>query len=414
MSVIAEPDLDRIDLGDLDLWAEGPPHPLFTRLRRQAPVHWSPLAGHPDEAGFWSITRAADLRKVSLDWQAFSSEVGGILVLDDFGIPLEAQRQQMISMDPPRHDRIKVLFQRGFTPRRIAEHEQRIRAIVNRVLDRVAERGECDLVAEVAGPVVSRVIGSFLGTPEEDDQRHMEDTNIALGFGDEDLRPSEQAMTEMMSRAWEETMELIADRRANPGDDLLSVLVHAVVDGESLSESEIFMGVGLLGAAGNDSTRAVFTSGMLGLFEHPDQKQLLLDDPALIGGAVEELLRMYPAFAHFRRTATRDLELHGTAIAEGDKVLLWYVASNRDEDVYSDPQRLDVTRNPDHQAFGAGGRHFCLGAALARLELRTLLAETLRRFPDIEPAGEPTHARSMFVNQLKTLPVRFSPRPAGN
>lgn len=414
MSVIAEPDLDRIDLGDLDLWAEGPPHPLFTRLRRQAPVHWSPLAGHPDEAGFWSITRAADLRKVSLDWQAFSSEVGGILVLDDFGIPLEAQRQQMISMDPPRHDRIKVLFQRGFTPRRIAEHEQRIRAIVNRVLDRVAERGECDLVAEVAGPVVSRVIGSFLGTPEEDDQRHMEDTNIALGFGDEDLRPSEQAMTEMMSRAWEETMELIADRRANPGDDLLSVLVHAVVDGESLSESEIFMGVGLLGAAGNDSTRAVFTSGMLGLFEHPDQKQLLLDDPALIGGAVEELLRMYPAFAHFRRTATRDLELHGTAIAEGDKVLLWYVASNRDEDVYSDPQRLDVTRNPDHQAFGAGGRHFCLGAALARLELRTLLAETLRRFPDIEPAGEATHARSMFVNQLKTLPVRFSPRPAGN
>ncbi len=414
MSAIAEQDLDRVDLGDLDLWADGPPHPLFMRLRRQAPVHWSPLASHPDEAGFWSITRAADVREISLDWQTFSSEVGGILVLDDFGIPLEAQRQQMISMDPPRHDRIKALFQRGFTPKRIAEHEERIRGIVNRVLDRVGERGECDLVADVAGPVVSRVIGSFLGTPEEDDQRHMEDTNIALGFGDEDLRPSEQAMTEMMSRAWDETMELIADRRANPGDDLLSVLVHAVVDGESLTESEIFMGVGLLGAAGNDSTRAVFTSGMLGLFEHPDQKQLLLDDPALVPGAVEELLRMYPAFAHFRRTAARDVELHGTTIGEGDKVLLWYVASNRDEDVYSDPQRLDVTRNPEHQALGAGGRHFCLGAALARLELRTLLGETLRRFPDIEPAGEPTHARSMFVNQLKTLPVRFSPQPAGN
>ncbi len=413
MSVIAEQDLDRVDLGDLDLWAEGPPHRLFTRLRREAPVHWSPLASHPDEAGFWSITRAADVREISLDWRTFSSEVGGILVLDDFGIPLEAQRQQMISMDPPRHDRIKMLFQRGFTPKRIAEHEERIQGIVNRVLDRVCERGECDLVADVAGPVVSRVIGSFLGTPEEDDQRHMEDTNIALGFGDEDLRPSEQAMTEMMSRAWDETMELIADRRANPGDDLLSVLAHAVVDGESLSESEIFMGVGLLGAAGNDSTRAVFTSGMLGLFEHPDQRQLLLDDRALIGGAVEELLRMYPAFAHFRRTATRDVELHGSTIAEGDKVLLWYVASNRDEDVYPDPQRLDVTRNPDHQAFGAGGRHFCLGAALARLELRTLLGETLRRFPDIEPAGEPTHARSMFVNQLKTLPVRFTPQPLG-
>ncbi len=414
MSVTAEQDLDRVDLGDLDLWADGPPHPLFTRLRREAPVHWSPLASHPDEAGFWSITRAADVREISLDWRTFSSEVGGILVLDDFGIPLEAQRQQMISMDPPRHDRIKVLFQRGFTPKRIAEHEQRIRGIVNRVLDRVGERGECDLVTDVAGPVVSRVIGSFLGTPEEDDQRHMEETNIALGFGDKDLRPSEQAMTEMMSRAWDETMGLIADRRANPGDDLLSVLVHAVVDGESLTESEIFMGVGLLGAAGNDSTRAVFTSGMHGLFEHPDQRQLLLEEPALIGGAVEELLRMYPAFAHFRRTAKHDVELHGTTIAEGDKVLLWYVASNRDEDVYSDPQRLDVTRNPDHQAFGAGGRHFCLGAALARLELRTLLGETLRRFPDIEPAGEPTHARSMFVNQLKTLPVRFTPQPVGD
>jgi cytochrome P450 len=409
MSVVVEQDLDQVDLGDLDLWTDGPPHEIFTRLRREAPVHWSPLAGHPDEAGFWSITRAADVREISLDWQTFSSEVGGILVLDDFGIPLEAQRQQMISMDPPRHDRIKSLFQRGFTPRRIAEHEERIRAIVNRVLDRVAGRGECDLVADVAGPVVSRVIGSFMGTPEEDDQRHMDDTNIALGFGDEDLRPSEEAMTEMMTRAWEETMELIAERRANPGDDLLSVLVHAVVDGESLTESEIFMGVGLLGAAGNDSTRAVFTSGMLGLFEHPDQKRLLLDDPSLVPGAVEELLRMYPAFAHFRRTATRDVELRGTTIREGDKVLLWYVASNRDEDAYPDPQRLDLTRGPDHQAFGAGGRHFCLGAALARLELRTLLAETLRRFPDIELAGEPAHARSMFVNQLKTLPVRFTP-----
>ena len=142
MTVIAEQDLDRIDLGDLALWEQGPPHDLFTRLRRDAPVHWSPLGDHPDEAGFWSITRAADLRAISLDHETYSSEVGGVLVLDDFGIPLEAQRQQMISMDPPRHDRLKALFQRGFTPKRIAEHTERIRAIVNRKLDRVAERGE--------------------------------------------------------------------------------------------------------------------------------------------------------------------------------------------------------------------------------------------------------------------------------
>jgi cholest-4-en-3-one 26-monooxygenase len=410
MNVIAEQQLDRIDLGDLELWEDGPPHELFARLRRDAPLHWSPLDDYPEEAGFWSLTRADDLRKVSLDWQTFSSYVGGIMVLDDFGIPLEGQQQQMISMDPPRHDRIKALFQRGFTPKRIAEHEERIRGIVNRVLDRVAGQDEVELVNEVAAPVVSRVIGSFIGTPEEDDQRHVEETNMVLGFGDEDLRPTEEAVVEMMTRAWNETMEYIAERRANPGmNDLMDVLVHSEVDGEQLSDTEIFMGLGLLGAAGNDSTRSVFTSGMLGLFENPDQLSLLLDDPALIPGAVEELLRFYPAFAHFRRTATRDVEMHGKTIREGDKVLLWYVASNRDEQVYADPQRLDVTRKPDHQAFGAGGRHFCLGAALARLEIKVLLEETLRRFPDIEPAGEPTHARSLFLNQLKTLPVRFSP-----
>jgi cytochrome P450 len=412
VTAIAEQDLAQIDLGDLGLWNEGPPHDLFTRLRREAPVHWSPLADYPTEDGFWSITRAEDLRRVSLDWETYSSEVGGVLVLDDFGIPLEAQRQQMISMDPPRHDRIKALFQRGFTPARIAEHENRIRAIVNRVIDRVAADGECDLVQDVAGPVVARVIGSFIGTPEEDDQHHIEQTNIALGFGDQDLRPTEQAMVEMMREAWDETIELIAVRRADPGDDLLSVLVHAEVDGESLTDSEIFMGIGLLGAAGNDSTRAVFTSGLLGLLSDPDQLRLLLDDPSLVPGAVEELLRFYPAFSHFRRTTTRKAELRGQTIPEGAKVLLWYVSGNRDEDVHEDGQRLDVTRDPDHQAFGAGGRHFCLGAALARLELRILLEETLRRLGDLELAGEPTRARSLFLNQLKTLPVRFTPESA--
>ena len=408
MGVAAKPDLGQVDLGDLSLWEDGPPYELFARLRREAPLHWSPLDDYPQEAGFWSLTRAADLREVSLDWETYSSQVGGILVLDDFGIPLEAQQQQMISMDPPRHDRLKALFQKGFVPKRIAEHEDRIRAIVTRVLDRVADRGECDLVHDVAAPVVSRVIGSFIGTPEEEDQKYVEQTNIALGFGDEDLRPSEQAVVEMMTEAYEDTMAYVAQRRENPQDDLLSVLTHAVVDGEQLSDVEIFMGVGLLGAAGNDSTRSVFTSGMLALIQEPDQRRLLIDDPSLIPGAVEELLRCFPAFAHFRRTATRDVEMHGGTIAEGDKVLLWYVSGNRDKAVYEDPDRLDVTRSPEHQAFGAGGRHFCLGAALARLELRILLEETLRRFPDMELAGEPARARSLFLNQLKTLPVRYA------
>jgi cholest-4-en-3-one 26-monooxygenase len=186
------------------------------------------------------------------------------------------------------------------------------------------------------------------------------------------------------------------------------VLVHAEIDGERLEEHEIVMGFFLLMAAGNDSTKATFCSGMRALLEDRTQLRKLVDDPALIPGAVEESLRMFPAFAHFRRTATRDVELNGAQIKAGDKVVMWYVSSNRDETRYEDPDRFDVERNPEHQAFGAGGRHFCLGTALARLELTTLFEETLARYPDLELAGRPAYAESPFINQLKTLPVRLN------
>jgi cholest-4-en-3-one 26-monooxygenase len=202
---------------------------------------------------------------------------------------------------------------------------------------------------------------------------------------------------------------LIADRRENPTDDLTSVLVHAEIDGEKLEEHEIVMGFFLLMAAGNDSTKATYCSGMRALMEHPDQRQLVLDDPSLVPSVVEESLRMFPAFAHFGRTATRDTELHGQTIRQGDKVVLWYPSSNRDETRYEDPDRFDVTRNPEHQAFGAGGRHFCLGTALARLELRILIEETLARFPQMAIEGTPQFVESPFANQLKTLPVRLRP-----
>jgi cholest-4-en-3-one 26-monooxygenase len=198
---------------------------------------------------------------------------------------------------------------------------------------------------------------------------------------------------------------MIAQRREQPTDDLTSVLVHAEVDGHRLAEHEIVMGFFLLVAAGNDSTKATYCSGMQALMEHPDQRALVLEDPSLIPGAVEESLRMFPAFAHFARTATCDTALAGQPIAEGDKVLMWYVSSGRDESRYDEPDRFDVRRNPTHQAFGAGGRHFCLGAALARLELRILFEETLARYPAMEPAGRPRWVESGFLNQLKSLPV---------
>jgi cytochrome P450 len=315
-----------------------------------------------------------------------------------------------IGMDPPKHDRVKALFQAGFTPKRIADHEDAIRAIVVDTLDALSGQEHCDLVTDVAQPIVSRVIGSFMGIPREDDAVWATLMNSALGAGDVDLSPDgiEGVVERDIPEIFERCRRLIAERQENPTDDLTSVLVHAEVDGQKLEEHEIVMGFFLLVAAGNDSTKATYCSGMRALMEDLEQMQLLIDDPSLIPAAVEESLRMFPAFAHFRRTATCDTELHGQKIKQGEKVVMWYVSSNRDETRYEDPDRFDVRRNPEHQAFGAGGRHFCLGTALARLELRIMFEETLRRFPAMTFAGEMAVVESFFINQLKTLPVRLS------
>jgi cholest-4-en-3-one 26-monooxygenase len=408
MEAYTERPLDEIETAHPENWVEGPPHELFRRLRGECPVHWSEISEYPNEAGFWGLAKAEDARAVSLDWKTFSSELGGVTGLTH-AIPLELMRAMFIAMDPPKHDRIKALFQRGFTPKRIAVHEEAIRAITTRVLDRVADRGGCDLVTDVAQPVVSRVIGSFMGIDEADDAHWADLMNTTLGVGDEDLSPGdiEHVVNVVFPEIFRRVEAMIEERRERPTDDLTSVLVHAEINGERLENHEIVMGFFLLVAAGNDSTKATYTSGMRALLEHPEQMRMLIDDPALIPGAVEECLRMFPAFAHFRRTATRDTEIRGQEISAGDKVVMWYVSTNRDEDVYEDPHRFDVLRNPEHQAFGAGGRHFCLGAALARLELKVLFEETLRRFPEMRFDGEPRQVVSPFINQLKALPVRW-------
>jgi len=361
----------------------------------------------PEEGGFWSLMKAEHIREASLNWEAFSSETGGVILVDSV-LPPEIQSGMFIAMDPPRHDRIKALFQKGFTPKRISEHEEEIREIVVSVLDRLGDRTEFDLVEEVAQPVVSRVICRFMGIPEEDDRLWADLMNGILASSDPDINPEgvETVMARDVPEVFQRVQAMIADRRENPTDDLTSLLINAEVEGEGLEEHEIIMGFFLLMAAGNDSTKATYCSAMLALIEHPEERRKLIDDPSLVPSAVEESLRMFPAFAHFRRTATRDVEIGGRTIEEGDRVALWYVASNRDEDVYEDPNRFDVERNPQHQAFGAGGRHFCLGAALARLELRLLIEETLKRYPDLELAGPVGWVQSGFVNQIKTLPVR--------
>jgi cytochrome P450 len=402
--------LDDVLVGDRERWEDGPPHELFRELRSKCPVHWSDrITEYPEEDGFWSLTKADDIHDVSHDWQTYSS-AHGITALTNAIMPVELIQAMFIGMDPPKHDRLKMLFQRGFTPKRIAEHEDRIRQITAEVMDRLDGRESCDLVTDVAQPVVSRVIHSFMGVPPEDDEDWARLMNSVLGAGDPDVNPDvASVMQRDVPEIFQRVSQLIAERREKPTDDLTSILVHADVDGQKLEEHEIVMGFFLLVAAGNDSTRATYASGMRALMENPAERQKVLDDPSLIPSVVEESLRMFPAFAHFRRTATHDVELNGETIHEGDKVVLWYVSSNRDESRYEDPDRFDVTRNPEHQAFGAGGRHFCLGTALARLELRILFEQTLARFPEMELAGRPEHTESPFVNQLKSLPVRLRP-----
>ena len=402
-------DLENLLVVERETWADGPPHEMFKELRAKCPVHWSShVPDYPTEKGYWSVTTAEDIHTVSRDWQTYSSGTGVTAVSDVF--PLELTQAMFIGMDPPKHDRLKALFQAGFTPKRIAAHEDEIREIAVRVLGRLNGRETGDLVSDVAQPVVSRVIGSFMGIPPEDDAAWARLMNSTLAGDDKDLNPEgiDGVREKDIPEIFERCNRMIAERQQNPTDDLTTVLVNAEVDGERLEEHEIVMGFFLLVAAGNDSTKATYCSGMRALMEDREQLRLLLDDPSLVPAAVEESLRMFPAFAHFRRTATCDTELHGQKIRKGEKVVMWYVSSNRDETRFEDPDRFELRRKEEHQAFGAGGRHFCLGTALARLELRILFEETLKRFPQIHMEGTPTYVESGFLNQMKTLPVRLS------
>ncbi|WP_320669445.1 cytochrome P450 [Patulibacter defluvii] len=401
-------DLAGLDLADPRHWDDGVPYDLFAALQRDQPVHWSPQAVAPGEGGFWSIVRHDDVKTVTRDFTTFSSEKRGIFLVDDIGVPLDIQRLQMISMDPPRHTRLKKIVGKAFTPARIAEHEDHIRAIVNHVLDQVADRERFDLVADVARPIPARVIGDMLGTPPEDDAKLVHWTNVFTAFEDPAVREQWDDTQAVLTEIVQYCGAQIEQRRGRSTGDLISALMDAEVDGEQLDDFEIALFFILLMAAGNDSTRATYSGIMKSLLEQPELMARVQADPSLIPNVVEEGLRMYPAFAFMARAATKDVELHGQQIKEGDRVLLWYLASNRDESRFDHPHEFDLDR-PDiaeHQAFGAGGRHFCLGAALARLELRIWIEETLRRMPDLRLDGECNRVRALFLNQFNSIPVR--------
>jgi cytochrome P450 len=410
MTTIDQLDLDSVDLADQAVWDDGPPYELFARMQREDPVHFSPQRNKPEEGGFWDITRFEDVRTVSRDHRTFSSERRGIFHWDDIGsISLDLQRLQLISMDPPRHDRLKAMVIKEFTPEAVARHEDQVKQIINGVLDSVADQERFDLVADVARPIPARVIGSLLGTPPEDDATLVHWTNVFTAFEDPVIRQQWDDAGAVITEIVEYTQGRIAKRDDSLGGNLLNAMVDAEVDGEKLNELEIATFFVLLMSAGNDSTRATYSSTMLEIMRNPELLQQLREHPELIPAAVEEGLRCFPAFSFMARAATKDTELGGKQIKENDRLLLWYIASNRDESVFPNPHTFDITRPglaDQHQAFGGRGRHFCLGTNLARLELRLWIQQTLERFPDLELDGEPNRVRALFLNQYNSIPVR--------
>jgi cholest-4-en-3-one 26-monooxygenase len=399
-------DLSTVDLTDPDLYVNGVPHEIFAQLRREAPVYWHPERDGP---GFWAITRYEDVVAVNRDCTTFSSHRRGALLPELPEEQLEQQRLMMLNMDPPMHTRYRLLVNKGFTPRMVNNLADRLRAFTTDILDRAFEMGTCDFVTDIAAELPLQAIAEIIGVPQEDRHKVFDWSNRMIGAQDPEFGITEEDAQAASMELFAYCHALVAEKKASPGDDLITVLLNAEVDGHRLSELELDMFFLLLSVAGNETTRNLMSHGMLAFFEHPDQWRRLLDDPSLLPSAVEEMLRWGTPVMHFRRTATTDTEIAGQPIREGDKVVIWYISANRDERVFPDPFRFDITRSPnEHVAFGGGGPHYCLGANLARLEIRIMFEELLRRAPRIEQVGPAQRLRSNFINGIKHLPVRLA------
>jgi cholest-4-en-3-one 26-monooxygenase len=406
--------LSDVDLTDLDVFEQRVPHEMFAVLRREAPVYWHEKNGGP---GFWAITKYHDLKAISTNPTLFSSQRQGTLLLDPPADALPFVQQIMLNMDPPQHRQYRALVNKAFTPRMISNLHNRIREMVRDIINGVIEKGECDFVEDVAALLPMEVICEMMGVPDEDRRSVYEVGNRMVGFDDPELQhdgkpremvDAEAAFGEMFVYA----TKLREKALQTPSDDLATALLNAELDGEKLSENDFNFFFLLLLIAGNETTRTVTSNGMLSLLQHPNQLQALRGDPSLLNSAVEEILRYSPAVHTFRRTVTAETVLHDQKLRENDRLLIWYPSANRDEDVFNEPDTFDIRRSPnDHVAFGIG-EHFCLGANLARLELREIFRGIITRLHDIEPTGPARRLRSNFINGVKEMPVRFRPGPA--
>ena len=396
-----------IDLISASSYLEGQPWDQYAWLRANDPVHWHE---EPDGPGFWAITKYQDIRDISRRPKLFSSYRGGISMVDADEASLAAQRLMMLSMDPPEHDRFKLLVSRGFGRGSATDMSARIAELARDIVDDVAGRGECDLVHDVAGRLPSALIAELVGVPRADGERLYDLTEI-MHTSDLTVAPPDvkaAAMQEMLAYA----QTVAEEKRRSPGNDIASILVQAEVDGDRLTDGEFQWFFLLLVNAGGDTTRNLLASGIQLLFDHPDQRaRLQADLDGLLPTATEEMLRYTSPVIHFRRTVTEDTMVRGQPIAADQKVVVFYGSGNRDDEVFADPDRFDIGRDPNpHMAFGGGGPHLCLGLHVARVEIIAMLRELLTRLPDLEPAGEPERLASNFIAGVRTMPVRYTAR----
>jgi cholest-4-en-3-one 26-monooxygenase len=387
------------------------PHEWFTWLRHNAPVFKHQEPGGP---GFWVITRYDDVVEVGRDGVTYSSEQsrGGVVALEDIeaAADISAQGRMMLTMDAPDHTRYRSLVNRGFTPRMINALSTHIREMVTKILDPALERRDCDFVTDVAAELPLQVIAEMLGVPYEDRHRLFEWSNRMIGSKDPEYAVSQDKVQQAAIEMYMYSNELAKQRREHPLDDIVTTLLKPDANGDTLSEMDFNVFFLLLAVAGNETTRNAMSHGMYALIENPDQFAMLTDNPALMPSATEEILRWASPVMFFRRNVTRDTTMRGQKFKAGDKVSIWYISANRDEDIFPNPFTFDIRRTPNqHVAFGGGGPHFCLGASLARMEMSILFEELVKRVSSVEPTGPVKRLRSNFINGLKHLPVRLTP-----
>ena len=411
--------VDEIQLSELAFWER----PLeeregaFKTLREEKPIGFFSephVPGLVTGPGFWALTRHADVLHVSRHPELFSSARGGVNVIDQ---PAEFGEffGSMIVMDDPRHARLRRIVSRGFTPGMLRQVEANVEHAAAQIIDDVIDKGSCDFVTDIAAALPLKIICDMMGIAKSDFQFVFDRTNIILGAGDPEYVPDPLSVIPALLQAGSELSGLAADlarvRRAKPTDDLTSALIHAEVDGERLTDAEVGSFFVLLVAAGNETTRNAISHGMKALSDYPDQKKLWMSDfDRYAPGAVEEIVRWASPVIQFRRTATRDTEISGQKIREGDKVVMWYNSANRDEAVFGDPFAFRVDRSPnEHVGFGGPGPHFCMGAHLARREITVMFRQLFRRLPDLDVVAPPARLLSFFIHGIKRMPCEFTP-----